>query len=199
MVKAKLQLIIILGSIFYLDLSCDDEDHGGCGQQFFDVVGLQQVQILKIDSNNFGRQLTRDSIPYDSVRFVLEFEETLLSSNTPFQMIGSANATPPCPTPNSIWELDSVKIFSIVGSLETEITSSFSLHDTYRHTLTKARKFDPQFLRQCSFIVTWEHGELYFELNKQPLEAKSAQYKFQFFDKKGRVFTKTSDPVVITP
>ena len=194
MVKAKLQLVMILSGLVFLDLSCDNP--GSCKDVGYGVEGVRDILLKEFNSEHKTFPLSNDTIAYDSIVFEVVFDQKLLSSTYDFSLINIAYATPACKPVHTVWNLDSIKIFSISGTFETEVTSSFTL---YYGTKTKLDTSNIELRHMLNRSTGNFPLKMQFLVNTIPLSQKSAQYKFQFFDTKGRVFSKTSEAVVITP
>ena len=192
--KTKSLLFLIIIGMLLIDISCN---WGGEGESREEITGINGIHLYKkgkwyssINVNN-----TNDTFAYDSLLFGVDFKTTRIAFNSGFLFINGAYSDE-IPT-IIIMNFDSLKIFSINNGDKTDVTNQFFVSNNFGSPQSKIDNSDPGFIQK--FLVNGSGGNLYFQLNTPPLKTDTFQFNFQFFDKKGRIFEKMSDPVVITP
>lgn len=189
--NAKFLLLVIIVGIVWIDISCSKPQP--CRSSRYRIDSLKSIQLFKISSNNELVQLDKDSVKFDSLFFIPSFEEILIASSNNFSLIASASATSPCEPPYTNWKLDSIKIFTLVNNVKTDVTDHFSLNQI------KIDYSDQNFLTQLHYITLYLPIHMEFKLITPPIKKDTFQFNFQFFDKEGHMFEKMNNPIVILP
>lgn len=187
--KAKFLLFTFIIGIIWFDISCG----GHCEGNLLEVIGIKKIELKEIIWTGKTIPLVNDSIAFNSLLFVVNFEERVIASNNNFSFINMAYATEPCEPPHTDWELDSIKIFTFVNTIKTDVTNHFSLANN------KIDNSDENFMSQLRIILRNSPVQMEFKLITPPIKTDTFQFNFQFFDKKGRRFEKMNSPVIITP
>jgi hypothetical protein len=196
--KTKFLVFLIFTGLIAIDLSCTGGfGGGGCKDVRFDVIGIDTIFPLTKNSKGQFAQLTKDSVKYDSLFYSISFTEKDMVYNSRFSFITNSYADP-CPSAYTDWSIDSVKIFSINSTIKTDVTNQFSV-EGYSGVKAKIDNSNPEFMRQLNSQFNYSYSKLYFNLHISPAQTNTYQFTFQFFDKKGRMFEKTSEPIVIAP
>jgi hypothetical protein len=190
--KIKLLLITIIIGFVFIDLACRN-DESGCNNKRFEVIGIKEITLNEIIPNGASKFLIRDSIPYDSILFIVNFNEKSISRFNNFNFIPTSYATPPCLPPSTNWFLDSVKILKLDNNLTTDLTNWFSLSGL------NINNYDNAFVSHLNNFSTHSPVQMKFKIHKQPLQKDTFQFKFQFYDTKHKLFEVSTIPVIITP
>ncbi len=190
--KIKLLLFSLIIGFVIIDIGCRN-DESGCKTKTYEVTGIKEITLNEITPNGGNKSLSRDSIPFDSVIFIVTFNEKSITRFNNFSLIHSSFATPPCLPPSTNWFLDSVKILKLDNNLTTDVTNWFSLSDLNINNSDKA------FLHHLNAFSTTSQVEMKFKLHKQPLQKETFQFKFQFYDANHKLSEASSSPVIITP
>ena len=194
--KIKLSLFFIYIVVLCLDISCGNK----CEDDYFELVGVRNIEILELTSTGRTKLMVRDSIPFDSLIFNVNFVERLITSSKNFSLINSSYATPACKGPYIKWELDSIKIFRFENNLWLDVTNNFALLSNYLTVTGKGiDNSDQDFIRDLNYHTRVPDIVLSFKLIDPPPKSDDYKYKFQFFDQKGFSFEKVSSSVRIIP
>ncbi len=190
--KTKFLLFFGIIGIVWIDISCNKPGP----KSHMDVTGIDTILISQRNSQGWLAPLSKDTMAYDSVVYSITFDQLTVFSNTGFSFISSAYADEE-PLPYTKWEIDSIKIFSVFNSIKTEVTNTFSVSKYSGNNGKKVDNTDKGFISGLGFGDYYLR--LFFSINQPVPQPGSYQFLFQFFDKKGRIFEKTSEPLVIAP
>lgn len=190
--KIKLLLITIIIGFVFIDLACRG-DESGCNNKRFEVIGIKEITLNEIIPNGASKPLIRDSIPDDSILFIVNFNEKSISRFNNFNLIPTSYATPPCLPPSTNWFLDSVKILKLDNNLATDVTNWFSLEGL------NIDNYDNAFVSHLNDFSTLSPVQMKFKLHKQLLKKDTFQFKFQFYDTNNKILEEKNTLVIITP
>lgn len=183
-------MIYLLSGFCFVVISCL-EKHGTCIDRFFNIVGIQSIELLKVVPKQVPVLLDKDTIHADSLIFKVTFLDELIVNSSTFNFIPTTYATPPCRPPETNWILDSIRIFEVSEFEEKEVTSDFC----YRNMPIDNQ--NDSFLIELNKFIRSIPLELQFKLIKAPTRTKTYQFKFQFIDDKMAIFEMKCKPVTI--
>lgn len=176
----------------WIDISCNKPGP----KSHMDVTGIDTILISQRNSQGWLAPLSKDTMAYDSVVYSITFDQLTVFSNIGFSLINGAYADEE-PLPSTEWEIDSIKIFSVFNSIKTDVTNTFSVSKYSGNKGKKVDNTDKGFINGLGFGDYYLR--LFFSINQPVPQLGSYQFLFQFFDKKGRMFEKTSESLVIAP
>lgn len=195
LMKTKFLLFLILAGMITADVSC--KRWGAEGEIKEEITGIYGIQLYKKDKwyPSVNIYMFKDTFAFDSLFFRPHFQTTRIVLNKDFSFIKGAYADL-IPTV-IVMNFDSIKIFSVIKGNETDVTNHFSVGSNFGSFPSKIDNLDPDFIKK--FLVKSSGGDLFFQLNTPPVKTDSCQFNFKFFDKKGRMFEKMSQPLIISP